>query len=273
MYWRVETTPVLLVYQEDEKGWKRLLRWQSGTYADVAGAHGDGFDALALQAKAGGFPLFVVKHGTPACSSTVSALSLTVLEMSATDAPKVFWSLKQPYRRFDLDQLSKLVVTPDGFSVHASYPSLDPGQVGKEATLFYRVTPQGVSRETPLAQRSVDIVDEWFRMPWSEAKEYIESPDHRDLEGIHWRVHKDHGSNQHLGPVRYISERSCSDSPTRRQVELDLQPNNPKMEETAVVLVDPEAKHPIQFASATLDPACDGQNELKVDARRTDVSP
>lgn len=253
---------VLLAYRKDASGWRRVLRWQSGRYATMSGAYGDGFDALALPMDSGGQALLVVKHGTPACTSTESSLSLTVLDIGSAASPKVVWSLLQPYRRFDLDRLSKLAITPEGFSVHASYPDLDPELTSKEATLVYRVTPQGVMRATPLAQRSVDIVDEWFRMPWAEAKSYIDSPDRRDLEGIHWRIHKDHGSGQHVGPVRYISQRSCNDSPTRQQVELDLRPQDTNMEETAIVLVEPAADHPIRFASATLDPACDGPNEL-----------
>ena len=255
---------VLLGYRLSGDAWSRVLRWQSKPYSTMDGAFGDSFAALPLYVESNGLPLLVVKHGRPWCTSTASRLSLTVLQISAAE-PKVLWSTEQDYRRFDLDYMSKLTTTPEGFGVRASFPSLDETQLGKEMTRVYRVTPQAVVRALPLAARSVDVVDEWFQMPWSEAKGYVDSADRRDLQGIHWRVHKDSGSHQHLGPVEYLSQRSCNDSPSRQQVELDLRPADTKVSETAVVLVEPASDKPIRFASAVLDPACDGRDQLHAD--------
>ena len=263
---------LLLGYHADANGWTQVLRWQSARYASLDGAFGDSFAALALQAESSGLPLLVVKHGKPACSGSGSMLSLSVLELSARSAPKVIWSATQPYRRFNLDYLSRIAVTSDGFSLHASFASLDKEQIGKELTRSYRVNAHEVSRRAPLAQRSVDIVDEWFQMPWSEAKAYVDSADRRDLEGIHWRVFKESGSHQHLGPVTYVSQRSCNDSPTRQQVELDLRPDDAKTQELAMVLVEPASDQPIRFASATMDPACDGRDQLHGDESHPHVS-
>ena len=254
---------LLLLYRLRAGRWHRVLRWQSGRYLTVDHAFGDAFAVVPLHAQRHGLPMLLVKHGSPWCSSTSSMLSLTVLQLSPLGRqPHVLWRSEQEYRRFDLDYLSQAFATPDGFGVRTSFPDLDGDQLGKEVTRFYAVTPAAVSRAGPLGEDPADALDEWFQLPWREARLYVDPAHQAPLRLLHRRIFPEAGKDARPAEVSYLSVRSCATSTTRRQIEVDTRPLDLRIQHLAFVLYDAAANRPFRLAQAASDPACTGKDEL-----------
>ena len=83
---------MLLVYQRNNEGWRRVLRWQSKAYDTVAGALWS-FDYALSPRDASGKWFVAVKSVAPWCSSTWSEIRYAILRPSSdANAPKVIQS-------------------------------------------------------------------------------------------------------------------------------------------------------------------------------------
>lgn len=214
---------VLLVYGNTTGAWRRILLWESKPYAQISGAFGDTFETLLLKPEYDNHPLLLVLHGTPWCTSTMSAFDMDVLELghSATDEP--MWHGEHGYRRFDLDPPLKIRQTANGFEVRTNV-STSGDNISRKGVMRYSVRADGVHRVEPLAMNGRDSVEEWLELPRQEAAEFADEPS----ESLTWNMFQDftYEGKDKDATVPYPSfgaVRACKDSSTHFQAEVTSQ--------------------------------------------------
>lgn len=212
---------LLLVYGNEAGHWKRMLRWDSGKYAQVSGAFGDTYETRILKPTRNGHPLLLVLHGTPWCTSTMSSFAMDVFDLGIP-GNKPMWHGAHGYRRADLEPPLTLKTTADGFEVRTSV-SVFGDAIARKGIMRYAVTTDAIHRVQPLASNALGMLEEWLEMPREEASEFAD-----DAAGsLTWKLYdtltwRDVASAQidthwtaNYGPVR-----ACNDSARHFQAEM-----------------------------------------------------
>ncbi|WP_419805457.1 hypothetical protein [Terriglobus sp.] len=215
---------VLLGYSNASGQWRRVLRWQAPPYKQVSDAFGDSYITQLLTVQRSGYPVLLVIHGTPWCSSTMSGFHMAAFEVDgARSVDKPFWEASHEYRRFDEDDPLHLKVTPDGFEVRASVSSWDTAEVSRTGIMRYRLTDAGFERVLPIAMNSRDSVNEWMSMKRDEAKLFTDAP----AGSLTWTMfdtftYYGKSDKEREGmPTEQLGEvRACSDSPKHFQLHI-----------------------------------------------------
>ena len=211
---------VLLAYSDREGAWKQELLWQSKPYRNVSGAYGDAYETLLLKPELDGHPLLLVVHGTPWCTSTMSAFSMDILELGADRADQLLWHGVHGYRRADEDPPLTVRATLSGFEVRTSV-SAGGDRVSRKGVMRYAVSAAGVHRVEPLAMNAGDSLSEWFELPRKEAADFADGP----ADSLTWRMFEDFtyeekGKNATVLYPAIQSVRACTDSPTHFQAKV-----------------------------------------------------
>ncbi len=215
------TDTVLLAYRNTSGAWKRTLLWESKPYDQISGAFGDVYETLLLKPEHDGHPLVLVLHGTPWCTSTMSAFSMDVLELGASTArAPLLWHGEHGYRRLDEDPPLTLRPTADGFEVRTSV-SGGGDNVSRKGVMRYAVTANSVRRVEPLAVNGRDSVVEWLELPRKEAAEFVDGP----AGSLSWQMFQDftYEGKRNGASVPYPSVgavRACKDSKSHFQAEV-----------------------------------------------------
>lgn len=214
---------VLLAYGNASGAWKRLLLWESKPYDQVGGAFGDTYETLLLKPQHDGHPLLLVLHGTPWCTSTMSAFDMDVLELGSSAGDVPLWHGEHGYRRLDLDPPLTLRPTADGFEVRTSV-SGGGENVSRKGVMRYSVTSTGVHRVEPLAMNGRDSIVEWLELPRKEAAAFADDP----AGSLTWQMFQDFtyegkGKNPTVPYPNFGAVRACKDSSTHFQAEVTSQ--------------------------------------------------
>jgi hypothetical protein len=214
---------LLLAYSNASGVWQRILLWESKPYDEISGAFGDTYETLLLKPDDDNHPLLLVLHGTPWCSSTMSAFDMDVLELGSPAPAKPFWHREHGYRRADLDPSLTLRPTAEGFEVRTSV-SGGGDNVSRKGVMRYSVTTTGVHRVEPLAMNGRDSVVEWLDLPREEASAFADE----SAGSLTWQMYQDFtyegkGKDPTVPYPSFGAVRACKDSSTHFQVELTSQ--------------------------------------------------
>ncbi len=214
---------VLLAYGNTSGAWKRILLWESKPYDEISGAFGDTYETLLLQPERDHHPLLLVLHGTPWCTSTMSAFDMDVLELGKPAADVLLWHGEHGYRRLDLDPPLTLRPTADGFEVRTSVEG-GGDEVARKGVMRYAVTATGVHRVEPLAMNGRDSIAEWLELPRKEAAEFADDP----AGSLTWQMFEDFtyegkGQDATVPYPEFGAVRACRDSSTHFQAAVTSQ--------------------------------------------------
>lgn len=214
---------VLLAYSNTSGAWKRTLLWESKPYDQISGAFGDTYETLLLKLQHDNHPLLLVLHGTPWCSSTMSAFKMDVIELGSPATAAPLWHGEHGYRRLDLDPALTLRSTADGFEVRTSV-SGGGDSVSRKGVIRYSVTATGVHRVEPLAMNGLDSIVEWLELPRKEAAEFADEPP----GSLTWQMFQDFtyegkGKDASVPYPSFGAVRACKDSRTHFQAEITSQ--------------------------------------------------
>lgn len=262
---------LLLVYRNEGRRWRRILRWDSGRYDKVSGAFGDIYETRILTPTRNGHPLLLVLHGTPWCTSTMSSFSMDVFELGMP-GNKPVWHGSHSYRRADLEPPLTLKTTANGFEVRTSVNTLalsemNGGRVSRKGIMRYAVTADGIHRVQPLATNALSTLEEWLEMPRNEASAFADestgSLTWTMYDTLTWRGVKSDDIDTHwtagYGPVR-----TCHDNPKHVQAEMATSRGYGKKEERGTTYYVQMSEVPngyrIHAVTAKPDAACTGPN-------------
>lgn len=199
---------MLLVYLEEKGHWKRLLRWQAPALTQSSDAFGDFFLSALLMPPLSGDqilgPRMVVAHGTPWCTSRMSAFAIDVLAPTLDpNSPQVVWHTRRGYSRGNYTP--KLTASGDTFELRVSRNALDLDHDERRVIYKYRLNPQrGVRRIGPLRVHARGFVEEWISAPWEEAEGLTDPASSATLRQVHSETAGQQGKNaifHHYGPV------------------------------------------------------------------------
>ncbi len=256
---------MLLAYEFRHGRWQQTLRWQSGDYDRISGAFGDFFSYQVVPQKDPGSWLIAVAHGHPWCTSRWSGFDLDLIRPSIENAPQqVVFHQKAGYVR-DTDPIMKVV--PAGFQLRLETGSMDTTVMTRSVIYRYRVSGRRVVRVQPIALNGRDFVDEWLQSPWNESKGWSEPSELIELESVKRKIEilRNPDPNAKEWPnLTYGRVRSCSDSPSHFQVELDLEwlvnqqtrPDKP----TYFQIQEGKNSFTMLSASGNPDPHCTGHD-------------
>jgi hypothetical protein len=257
---------MLLAYERGNDHWQQALRWQSGNYEDVSGAFGDFFQYQILQPSDSTSWLLAVAHGRPWCTSRWSGFHLDVVQPSARSTPQqTIFDLSADYVRFEIDPTMKL--TPGGFQLRMEAGSLDITFMTRPVIYRYRVSGKQFTRIQPIANNGRDFVDEWLQSPWTDAQRWTAPEGLPTLEPVYKKIAALRDPKAKEWPsFTYGPVRSCTDSPSHFQVELDegwwveqqkdWRPDKP----TFFHIQEGENSFTILSASDKPDPRCTGHD-------------
>ena len=257
---------VLLAYSNASGAWKRTLLWESKPYDEISGAFGDTYETLLLKPEHNLHPLLLVVHGTPWCTSTMSAFKMDVLELADSEEAALLWHREHGYRRADLDPALTLRPTSDGFEVRTSV-STSGDNVSRKGVMRYSVTPTGVHRVEPLAMNALDSVEEWLELPREDAVEFA-----NDSAGsLTWQMFQDftYEGKTKAATVPYPkvgAVRACKDSATHFQVSVTSEIFDPSVTGSRtgpayfVQLQEVPDGYRIHAVTRTADSSCTGSD-------------
>jgi hypothetical protein len=214
------TDNVLLGYSNADGMWKRILLWQSDPYDEISGAFGDTYETLLLKPEHNHHPLLLVVHGTPWCTSTMSAFTMDILELKGGTETTTLWHRDHGYRRADVDPPFTLRLTTDGFEVR-TIVNTSGDKISRKGVMRYSVLPAGIHRVEPLAMNGRDSIEEWLEMPREDAAEFVDHPE----ASLTWQMFQDftyEGKDKDaMGPYpKFGAVRLCKDSASHFQAEV-----------------------------------------------------
>lgn len=216
---------ILLAYEHSNAGWTKSLRWQSPDYNEVLGAFGDSFQYQVFQPANSPSWLLATFHGAPWCTSRWSGFTLDLLQPAHDAVPQnVVMHRHDEYVR-DTDPVLKL--SPGGFQLRVETGSLDMDIMTRPAIYRFRVASGKdsqfqIQRIQPIAMNGRDFVDEWLQAPWNESAQWSAPSGLTTLQQEYKEIAAIHDPNTPDGPsLTYGPVRSCSDSASHFQVELD----------------------------------------------------
>ncbi len=221
---------VLLGYSNVSGKWKRILRWQAPPYKQVSGAYGDWYETRLLAPQRNGHPVLLVVHGTPWCTSTMSAFSMDSLELNPdTKTETAFFHASHGYRRADDDPPASLKVTQDGFEVRASVNDWDMNRISRKGVMRYRMAGNTLQRTLPIAMNARESVNEWIEeMHHDEAALFTDAPAGSRLWQMWQTLTYDGKPEGAMTPLTdYGDVRACTDSLRHFQVEIDTSIDTP----------------------------------------------
>jgi len=211
---------LLLGYEWHSNGWQQVLRWQSGNYDVISGAFGDFFAYQVVPRKDSGDWLIAVAHGHPWCSSNMSGFDLDVIQPARNDnSQKVLLHKQETYWRDDPTRMRSI---PDGFELRVSGYSRDVNIIRRTGIYRYSIDRDRIERVQPIAMNGRDFVDEWLNSPWEESQNWNFPSELANLEATYKKIATLNDPNAKEQPhFTYGPVRTCSDSPSHFQVELD----------------------------------------------------
>ena len=197
---------------ERQRGWQRVLDWQSGDYKDISGAYGDGFSFAALP---GG--QVVVAYGTPWCTSNWSGFHAAVIAPAdGAAAQRVLFQSETYYFRGDGVGV-RLKEIPGGFELRARVSSLDPAVLVRTGIYRYRVHGDTVQRVQPAAVHGRDFVDEWLNVDDALARAWSDPAAADALVQARQGLREQCDALFRFGPLR-----ACAGGKNRYQAEIEL---------------------------------------------------
>jgi hypothetical protein len=138
---------LLFLYSKDAGQWHQRLHWYSDKYTKPSDAFGD-FFLYTVAPGPGNQPLIAAAHGTPWCSSRMSAFHADLIHAAdSLGAQKPVAHLDEYYSRFDVDP--KLRTEPDGFELRLQVDSLDEATLVRPGIYRYRTTDGLLKRIQP----------------------------------------------------------------------------------------------------------------------------
>lgn len=143
---------------------------------------------------------------------------------------------------------------------------LDARRWGRFKVARFVVRGDTVTREDPIAETADEFVDEWFSLPWKEARRWTPTAERTRLKKWHDRLNagKKHSTEVDINPCE-------SDGAARYEVTLAIEPNGDPLPDQLVALVERTGD---RFVLRDLDPdaAWDGNAEERVKCpRRNEV--
>jgi hypothetical protein len=261
---------MLLVFIPEHGHWTEKLLWQSPAYKDDSGAFGDFFLHTILPGKTPDGWSLVIAHGKPWCMSRFSGFDIDVLTPVANDPhPRVLWHTGRGYSRGDFIPSLKASGNIFEFRIHEDEMLFDMDNAFERTVIYrYRINGTNVTRLEPIATTGRGFVEEWFSMPWPEAKDQTLPINSEALQRIHQRYETSYPPNSNIytswtaGPVQ-----SCS-AAGRFQVAFDSQhnkivPGKPGGEQDKPVPYYFQIKqidngYEMESVSQTSDPTCIG---------------
>jgi hypothetical protein len=210
---------MLLGYEWKQEKWTRVLLWQSDPDR-IPNAFGDFFEYQVVQQQNSAEWLVGVAHGHPMCDSNFSAFDVDIIQPMRIDAPqKVLLHKEEFYWR---DDPAEMKLTPDGLELRVSAYSRDVNIIRRTGIYRYRIAGTQIDRIQPIAMNGRDFVDEWLDSPWNESKNWNLPSELVNLEATHERIETLNDPKSKETPsFTYGPVRSCSDSASHFQVELD----------------------------------------------------
>ncbi|MGD0938250.1 MAG: hypothetical protein ABR905_00975 [Terracidiphilus sp.] len=257
---------MLLGYEWKQEKWIRVLRWQSAPDR-TPNAFGDFFEYRVVQQQNSANWLVGVAHGHPMCTSNFGGFDLDFIQPARIDtAQKVLLHKEETYWR---DDPVEMRLTPDGLELRVSAYSRDINIIRRTGIYHYRISGDQIDRVQPIAINGRDFVDEWLNSPWNESKNWNSPSQLAGLEATHKKIEdfdkyiENAKETPHLtyGPVR-----SCSDSASHFQVELDkgwwVEGEKNQRPDTPTFFQIQEGKNSFTMLSASdkPDPHCTGHD-------------
>jgi hypothetical protein len=209
---------MLLAYEQSGGAWQQVLRWQSPAYDSIGDAFGDFFDYEVLPQAGTKNWLIAVAHGTPWCTSNMSAFDVDLLQPSADQTSQQALFHRKLYYRRDTDSVMK--AEPGGFELRMTGESIDPNTIMRPVIYRFELQGSQLIRVQPIAMNGRDFVDEWLESPWDDASRWSAAAGSAPLQQIHEKIaalrNTDDSPLLTFGPVR-----GCTDAKAHYQVELD----------------------------------------------------
>ena len=213
---------LLLAYAFRDGQWQRILRWQSGRYAQISGAFGDFFEVAAIPQSPGHGPQLVVAHGTPWPTSRWSAFGLDVIAPGHdADAADVLLHRGEDYDRGS-DTAPSLTATQDGFELRVEAETLG-GVADTTAHVFrYREADGRFQRVQPVADGVVGFADAVLEAPMDEARAWVAPAALDALARLRAELEANKKALQYM--YRYDSPMACAGEPNVTELPFDLEP-------------------------------------------------
>jgi len=248
---------LLLLYEAKPEGWRQVLRWQSGDYADISGAFGGFFLYAILPGDVPGERRVAVVHGTDWCTSRFSGLKLYMLAPSAAGgAPRVVWHTERSYSRGD--SVPRLRSTADGFELRLNDVALDIDGYERSVIYRYRVAGDQVVRVAPIATNGRGFVEEWLTMPWDEAKAQTSPNEIEGMKVVHERLAKSDKDVKTYVSYKYGPVRACSVK-GRYEVEMEADPGGKQF----YAIEEGQSGYMMVNFGTTQDERCSGPDLMK----------
>ena len=251
------TDSMLLVYENDNSGWKKAVRWQSKPYDQVSGAFGDFFTYLIVNRAVSPPWVAAVAHGSPWCTSRWSGFDLDVIEPAHANQPQnVLFHNKGGYVRGEIEPTLKS--RPDGFELRVQKGMLDMDIMTRIGVYRYSLNDDELRREQPIALNGRDFVDEWLQVGWDDAARWSDANARQQLKSEHDRIarERDPKTTKDRPMLEYGAVRGCSGDPKLFQVELGETPGEP----TYFLIRQGSNAFTMMGASHTASPRCNGPN-------------
>ncbi len=215
---------ILIAYELHGSHWQQVLRWQSYDYDKISGAFGDFFQYQVLPQKDSGHWLLAVAHGYPWCTSRYSGFDIDIIQPSNNNSPQqVLIHKNEGYVR---ETSPVMTLVSDGIQLRVVTTSLDADIMTRPGIYRYRISGVQLVRVQPIANNGRDFVDEWLQSPWDDATRWSTQSNLVELEAAHKNIntlrYPDSNSKESASFI-YGPVRTCTDSSSHFQVELDLE--------------------------------------------------
>jgi hypothetical protein len=259
---------LLFLYTKEDGRWHQRLHWYSDKYTAPSDAFGD-FFLYTVAPGPNNQSLIAIAHGTPWCSSRMSAFHIDLFRPSDDSAPlKPMAHLDDYYSRFDVEP--RLKAESDGFEIRLQSDSLDEATLVRPGIYRYRTTEGQLRRIQPIALNAREFVDAWLQAPWTDSSEWALDPT-PSLHATRDRFDYSLQSNKNSFVVDYGPTRTCTSGSNHFQVEIDLsdfiQVNNKTEEKDLPTLYAQVRQNPNSFTMLSItdkpDPTCTGPDLMK----------
>jgi hypothetical protein len=167
---------LLFLYTREDGRWIQRLHWYGDKYTEPSDAYGDFFLYGGVPGPKNE-PLVAAAHGTPWCTSRMSAFHVDLLQPSSAKTAQKNLAHRDDYYSRDDDVPRTLKITADGFDIRVRGDSLDFDNLFTRPRIFrFRTTDGALERIQPVANNARDFVDVWLQERWGQSAHWADHP-------------------------------------------------------------------------------------------------
>jgi hypothetical protein len=204
--------------------WQLVVEQESNDYDTISGAQG-AFQYAVSPAVADEF-FMVTTNVNPWCTSNWQSLRYRVFRVGARpDQPQLLLAKRETIWLGN-DDYGVISIEPERFQIaFDAYQELDAGVLIRKHILTYAVRGGQVSRLAPLAIEPAGFLDEWFQLPWSKARQWLDLTHESILRQWHGRLNAQYSAEVNTVSTSFVFDPpACQTAPERWQVGIDFSP-------------------------------------------------